>query len=126
MEIDITAWKELLFKDNETIVHPIGDNEVVIMSYEKYCTYLKKIASLDKKLQNEFIVYMGNQLLDWDDGSASIFETARNMHIDSALAWALVSHLYGSIFRDFDDSYASFSPQGWVEYEELKVQSELI
>ena len=49
MQIDITEWKELLFKDNETIVHPIGDNEVVIMSYEKYCTYLKKIAFLSGK-----------------------------------------------------------------------------
>ena len=32
MQIDITAWKELLFKDNETSVHPIGENEVVMMS----------------------------------------------------------------------------------------------
>ena len=125
MVVDISSWKEILFDDNKPIIYSLDNSqELVLMSYEKYRDYLDKIAALDKGLQNSFILHMGNQLLDWDDGSAAIYEAANAMDIEIDLANALTSYLYGSIFRDTDMECASFSYQGWEVYEALKGKNE--
>lgn len=100
------------------------ERSIVAMGYEYYLSLLERIARNDKKLQDEIVLYVGNQITGWDDGTANLAEAARYANVSLELANQVVFHL-SDIFRGSDgDTQVSFSPGGWEYYLELKGQDE--
>lgn len=100
------------------------ERSIVAMGYEYYLSLLERIAVNDTKLQDEIVLYVGNQIGGWDDLTSDLSEAARNANVSLELANQVVFHL-SDIFSGSDgDRQVSFTPVGWEYYLELKAKNE--
>lgn len=111
---------------NDVVEIDIDDDErsIVAMGFEYYLSLLERIARNDKKLQDDIILRVGNQITGWDDVTADLAEAARYSNVSLELANQVVFHL-SDVFSGSDgDTRVSMSPLGWEYYLELKGRDE--
>ena len=109
---------QIEFDPDNIDIQTINEQEYYILPKYIYEQLLDTLFT--QELQNEIILSLGNQLVDWTDDTAATWTTANELNLHKDIVNEFVERNLESIFRGFDGyDKPLFSYEGWQKYEEL-------
>lgn len=124
-EFNMNDSIETVFEENEEIIHIETDDEqdVVVMSYEHYLNLISNIAHSDHALQDDVLMHICNQIVGWEDLTASLREVADYLSIELELVLQVIFQNEEFYSTDGVDR-VTVSPIAWEHYLDLKARDE--